>query len=108
MRSWTRFARRSRTQCGKADRRSPTHRGWLSARPETAREPGPVAQRRRKRPPKRNKLVYKDRWLISVNIVAALRRAGIVCDIIAPEASSDGGSTSAEPENAAKQAQTLH
>ena len=60
------------------------------------------------RPPKRNKLVYKDRWLISVNIVAALRRAGVVCDIIAPEASSDGGSTSAEPEDAAEQAQTLH
>jgi hypothetical protein len=48
-----------------------------------------------------------------------LRRAGVVCDIIAPKASSDGGSTaershldpatsSAEPEDAAKQAQTLH
>ena len=33
---------------------------------------------------KRSKLVHKNRWLISVDIVAALRRAGVNCDIVMP------------------------
>jgi hypothetical protein len=48
--------------------------------PEPTRQP-PRQQGRR---PRRNKLVYKNRWLLSVNIVAALRRAGVACDIIVP------------------------
>jgi hypothetical protein len=40
---------------------------------------GPLARRS-----KRNKLVHKNRWLISVNVVAALRRAGVDCDIVVP------------------------
>ncbi len=36
------------------------------------------------KPIKRNKLVFKNRWLISVDIVAALRRAGVTCDIVLP------------------------
>lgn len=32
----------------------------------------------------RNKLAFKNRWLISVDIVAALRRAGVICDIVLP------------------------
>jgi len=35
--------------------------------------------------PKRNKLFYKHRWLISRDVVAALRRAGVVCEIVVPE-----------------------
>jgi hypothetical protein len=33
---------------------------------------------------RRNKLAFKNRWLISVDVVAALRRAGVVCDIVLP------------------------
>ena len=47
-------------------------------------DPHATAQRKQKKQPKRSKLHYKNRWLISVNVVAALRRAGIDCDIIAP------------------------
>jgi hypothetical protein len=36
-------------------------------------------------PPRRNKLSYKDRWLISRDVVAALRRAGVACNIIVPD-----------------------
>jgi hypothetical protein len=35
--------------------------------------------------PKRNKLSYKNRWLISCHLVKALRRAGVVCDIVVPD-----------------------
>jgi hypothetical protein len=35
--------------------------------------------------PKRNKLIYKNRWLISQHVVIALRRAGVVCDIVVPD-----------------------
>jgi hypothetical protein len=35
--------------------------------------------------PKRNKLSYKNRWLISPNIVNALRRAGVECNILVPD-----------------------
>jgi hypothetical protein len=38
-----------------------------------------------KRRPKSNKLKYKNRWLISRDVVAHLRRAGVVCNIIVPE-----------------------
>jgi hypothetical protein len=44
-------------------------------------EPHPFAVLSGRRP-KRNKLFYKHRWLISRNVVIALRRAGVVCDII--------------------------
>ncbi len=37
------------------------------------------------RKPKQNKLVYKNRWLVARDVVAALRRAGIRCDIIIPD-----------------------
>jgi hypothetical protein len=105
--------------CGKADGRSPTRRGRVERKPGDTGEAGTLAQRRHDRPPRRNKLVYKNRWLISVNIIASLRRAGVVCDIIAPEASSGGGSTAAlsrldpaastaEPEDVLRQARTLH
>jgi hypothetical protein len=43
--------------------------------PETVR---PDRRERRKH----NKLVYKDRWLISCDVVAALRRAGVICNIM--------------------------
>src|SRR5262245_16511870 len=33
----------------------------------------------KRKPPKRNKLLYKNRWLISPNIVNALGRAGVEC-----------------------------
>jgi hypothetical protein len=32
-----------------------------------------------------NKLVYKNRWLISRHLIIALRRAGVVCDIVVPD-----------------------
>jgi hypothetical protein len=38
-----------------------------------------------RRRPKRNKLSYKNRWLISRHLVMHLQRAGVVCDIIVPE-----------------------
>jgi hypothetical protein len=37
-----------------------------------------------RKPSQRNKLVFKNRWLISVDVVAALRRAGVACDIVLP------------------------
>jgi hypothetical protein len=43
----------------------------------------PLPRQARQRP-KRNRLHYKHRWLISANVVAALRRAGVDCDIIVP------------------------
>lgn len=36
-------------------------------------------------PRKRNKLRFKNRWLISADIVAALRRAGVDCNITIPK-----------------------
>ncbi len=48
-----------------------------AAMPVQEQENGP-------KPVKRNKLVFKNRWLISVDVVAALRRAGVNCDIIIP------------------------
>lgn len=36
--------------------------------------------------PRRNKLFYKHRWLISANMIAALRRAGVDCNIVLPAA----------------------
>jgi hypothetical protein len=50
-----------------------------------AGEPPMVAKRARPKRPKRNKLFYKHRWLISRDVVAALRRAGVVCGIVVPE-----------------------
>jgi hypothetical protein len=38
-----------------------------------------------KRQQNSNKLKYKNRWLISRDVVAHLRRAGVVCNIIVPE-----------------------
>ena len=38
--------------------------------------------KKQRAPDRRNKLCYKNRWLISVDVVAALRRAGIECDIV--------------------------
>jgi hypothetical protein len=32
--------------------------------------------------PRRNKLSYKNRWLLSQHLVIALRRAGVVCNIV--------------------------
>jgi hypothetical protein len=37
------------------------------------------------RRPKNHKLKYKNRWLISRDVVAHLRRAGVDCNIIVPE-----------------------
>jgi hypothetical protein len=37
------------------------------------------------RRPTSNKLKYKNRWLISRDVVAHLRRAGVVCNIVIPE-----------------------
>jgi hypothetical protein len=34
--------------------------------------------------PRTNKLVYKNRWLISRDVVAHLKRAGVDCNIIVP------------------------
>jgi hypothetical protein len=42
------------------------------------------------RPPRGNKLAFKNRWLISVDVVAALRRAGVNCDIVVPALYADG------------------
>jgi hypothetical protein len=47
--------------------------------------PPPLAARASKRKaPRRNKLLHKNRWLISVDIVASLGRAGVDCDILIP------------------------
>ena len=43
-----------------------------------------TGERKARKRPKRNKLFFKNRWLISANIVTALRRAGVDCDIIVP------------------------
>ncbi len=53
-----------------------------SATQETLKPAEPRAPARKA---KRNKLAYKHRWLISRDIVAALGRAGVECDIIVPE-----------------------
>jgi hypothetical protein len=91
----------------------------LQHRPGDAGTPGPVPQRKQKRRPKQNKLVYKNRWLISINIVAALRRAGVICDIVTPP-KLDGGATASKrpqldqatsspgPEDVARPARRLH
>ena len=44
-----------------------------------------AVKRARPKRVKRNKLFYKHRWLISRDVVAALRRAGVVCGIVVPE-----------------------
>lgn len=54
-----------------------------------ASPPGPPeaatpVQEHETKPVKRNKLIFKNRWLISVDVVAALRRAGVNCDIVLP------------------------
>jgi hypothetical protein len=43
------------------------------------------AESQQRRRPKSHKLSYKNRWLISRDIVAHLRRAGVVCNIIVPK-----------------------
>jgi hypothetical protein len=48
---------------------------------DAGREPEVRVRNKRARP---NKLVYKDRWLISCDVVAALRRAGVICSIVVP------------------------
>jgi hypothetical protein len=64
----------------------------LMAQLSAAAEPGPAALRRGPKVRKRNKLFYKHRWLVSASVVAALRRAGVDCNIVVPagaNASSD-------------------
>src|SRR5208337_4865334 len=58
----------------------------VGGRDPTGREAGVAAgqQTARINPPRRNKLAFKNRWLISVDIIAALRRAGVICDIVVP------------------------
>lgn len=46
--------------------------------------PATSAQQSTVPPPKRNRLFYKNRWLISRDMVASLRRAGVECDIVVP------------------------
>ena len=46
-------------------------------------------QRKARVHPKRNKLFYKNRWLISRHLVIALRRAGVVCDIVVADHSGN-------------------
>jgi hypothetical protein len=55
-----------------------------SAEISCAREDGPAAAGEREPGArrKRNKLSHKNRWLISRHLVIALRRAGVVCDIV--------------------------
>jgi len=50
----------------------------------TLPEPTVSIPRSRAPTPKRSKLAFKNRWLISVDVVAALRRAGVNCDIVIP------------------------
>jgi hypothetical protein len=52
--------------------------------PTVAPHPRAPAPPRESRTFRRNKLAFKNRWLISVDVVAALRRAGVVCDIVLP------------------------
>ncbi len=49
---------------------------------ERLAEAEPGTERRK---PKQNKLVFKNRWLVARDVVAALQRAGVSCDIIIPE-----------------------
>ena len=60
-----------------------------------------TGERRARARPKRNKLVYKNRWLLSQHLVIALRRAGVVCDIVVqdhPETSSPADRGSIAPQ----------
>jgi hypothetical protein len=60
---------------------------------------GLVSKEEPEKPPNRNKLHYKNRWLISRHLVTHLRRAGVVCNIIVPEnigLSSDGAMSPGE------------
>jgi hypothetical protein len=41
-----------------------------------------VTSREARARPKRNKLFFKNRWLLSQHLVIALRRAGVECDIV--------------------------
>jgi len=42
-------------------------------------------QRKAQKPRKRNKLFYKNRWLLARHLVLALQRAGVDCNIIVPD-----------------------
>jgi hypothetical protein len=44
-----------------------------------------VSRKEQQKRTSRNKLLYKNRWLISRHLVTHLRRAGVVCNIIVPE-----------------------
>jgi hypothetical protein len=44
-----------------------------------------TGERKARKRPKRNKLFFKNRWLLSQHLVIALRRAGVVCDIVVPD-----------------------
>jgi hypothetical protein len=46
-------------------------------------------QRKARVHPKHNKLFYKNRWLLSQHLVIALRRAGVVCDIVVADPSGN-------------------
>jgi len=53
--------------------------------PPAAVAPGAEApEHGRRRRAGASKLAHKNRWLISVDVVAALARAGVVCDILVP------------------------
>jgi hypothetical protein len=60
----------------------------LMSQLSAAAEPDPAAVRRGPQVWKRNKLFYKHRWLVSANVVAALRRAGVDCNIVVPAGAS--------------------
>ena len=47
--------------------------------------PEMAAAREQRSRRKRSKLFYKHRWLVSANMIVALRRAGVVCDIVLPD-----------------------
>jgi hypothetical protein len=55
----------------------------LLARSAAAAPPEATPPRRKR--PKRNKLSFKNRWLVAADVFAALRRAGVACDIIVPD-----------------------
>jgi len=55
----------------------------------TLPEPAVSLPRPRTPTPRRSKLSFKNRWLISVDVVAALRRAGVTCDIVIPALYAD-------------------
>jgi hypothetical protein len=70
----------------------------LVARLPTAAEAKLAARGREPNLRKRNKLFYKHRWLISVNMVAALRRAGVDCNIVVPGTRSESACDRLSPE----------